>query len=61
MKIRFGYVSTAITLWDASPSKTLTFTRYQQLSKQERDGKVIGAHKIKSFSYVTNAVFQFGS
>ncbi|MCM2535705.1 UV DNA damage repair endonuclease UvsE [Neobacillus pocheonensis] len=36
MKIRFGYVSHAISLWDASPAKTLTFTRYQQLSEQER-------------------------
>ncbi|TDL72229.1 UV DNA damage repair endonuclease UvsE [Rhodococcus qingshengii] len=41
MKIRFGYVSTAITLWDASPSKTLTFTRYQQLSEQERREKLL--------------------
>ena len=36
MKIRFGYVSHAISLWDASPAKTLTFTRYQQLSPEER-------------------------
>ncbi|MEH7251152.1 UV DNA damage repair endonuclease UvsE [Neobacillus niacini] len=46
MKIRFGYVSTAITLWDASPSKTLTFTRYQQLSKQERDEKLLELTKL---------------
>jgi UV DNA damage endonuclease len=36
MKIRFGYVSTAIVLWDASPAKALTFTRYQQLTDNER-------------------------
>lgn len=41
MKIRFGYVSTAITLWDASPSKTLTFTRYQQLSEEDRKEKLL--------------------
>ncbi|WHZ03043.1 UV DNA damage repair endonuclease UvsE [Neobacillus sp. YX16] len=41
MKIRFGYVSTAITLWDASPSKTLTFTRYQLLSEQDRREKLL--------------------
>lgn len=35
MKIRFGYVSHAISLWEASPARTLTFTRYQQLSKDE--------------------------
>ena len=32
MKIRFGYVSMSMSLWDASPSKTITFTRYKQLS-----------------------------
>lgn len=36
MKIRFGYVANALGLWDASPSKTLTFKRYQILPKQER-------------------------
>lgn len=41
MKIRFGYVSTAITLWDASPAKTLTYTRYQQLSPEERTAKLL--------------------
>ncbi|WP_045515952.1 UV DNA damage repair endonuclease UvsE [Neobacillus niacini] len=46
MKIRFGYVSTAITLWDASPSKTLTFTRYQQLSEQERREKLLALTKL---------------
>ncbi|QUW23697.1 UV DNA damage repair endonuclease UvsE [Sporosarcina sp. Marseille-Q4063] len=36
MKIRFGYVANAVGLWDASPSKTLTFTRYSTLPKKER-------------------------
>lgn len=36
MKIRFGFVAHALELWDASPSKTLTFTRYKQLGKDER-------------------------
>jgi UV DNA damage endonuclease len=36
MKIRFGYVAHAIHLWDASPAKTVTWTRYQQLNKQEQ-------------------------
>lgn len=40
MKIRFGYVSHAISLWDASPAKALTYTRYQQLSQQERIEKL---------------------
>lgn len=41
MKIRFGYVSTAISLWDASPAKSLTYTRYQQLSEEERIDKLL--------------------
>ncbi|MFB5193808.1 UV DNA damage repair endonuclease UvsE [Neobacillus sp. KR4-4] len=41
MKIRFGYVSHAISLWDASPAKTLTFTRYQQLNPEERMEKLL--------------------
>lgn len=45
MKIRFGYVSQALSLWDASPSKTVTFTRYQQLSKQERVEKLLQVTK----------------
>ncbi len=36
MKIRFGYVANALGLWDASPSKTLTFSRYSTLPKEER-------------------------
>ncbi|MFJ8066333.1 UV DNA damage repair endonuclease UvsE [Psychrobacillus sp. NPDC096426] len=40
MKIRFGYVANAIGLWDASPSKTLTFTRYSTLPKNERMEKL---------------------
>lgn len=40
MKIRFGYVASALGLWDASPSKTLTFTRYKTLSKSERMDKL---------------------
>ena len=40
MKIRFGYVANTVGLWDASPSKTLTFTRYSTLSKDERMEKL---------------------
>ncbi|MBV7505155.1 UV DNA damage repair endonuclease UvsE [Bacillus sp. sid0103] len=45
MKIRFGYVSHAISLWDASPAKTLTFTRYQGLSPAEREEKLLKVTK----------------
>jgi UV DNA damage endonuclease len=50
MKIRFGYVSTAISLWEASPSRTVTFTRYEQLSKEEQSAKLLEltAENIKS-------------
>lgn len=40
MKIRFGYVANALGLWNASPSKTLTFARYSALSKNERIEKL---------------------
>ncbi|MFE8695909.1 UV DNA damage repair endonuclease UvsE [Cytobacillus sp. FJAT-53684] len=40
MKIRFGFVANAIGLWDASPSKSLTFTRYSALSKEDRMEKL---------------------
>lgn len=36
MIFRFGFVSNAMSLWDASPAKTLTFARYSKLSKTER-------------------------
>jgi UV DNA damage endonuclease len=45
MKIRFGYVSHAMSLWDASPAKTVTFTRYQQLSAEERKEKLLSVTK----------------
>jgi UV DNA damage endonuclease len=36
MKLRFGYVANCLVLWDASPSKTLTFARYSALPSNER-------------------------
>jgi UV DNA damage endonuclease len=41
MRIRFGYVSHAISLWNASPARTVTFTRYRQLKKDERMEKLL--------------------
>ncbi|WP_078378583.1 UV DNA damage repair endonuclease UvsE [Sutcliffiella halmapala] len=41
MRIRFGFVGQVWNMWDASPSKTLTFTRYQQLSTEERQEKLL--------------------
>ncbi len=41
MKIRFGYVSMSMNLWDSSPSKTITFTRYKQLNPAERKEKLL--------------------
>lgn len=37
MFIRFGYVSSALNLWDCSPAKSLTFARYSKLD--EKAGK----------------------
>ncbi|MED4038949.1 UV DNA damage repair endonuclease UvsE [Niallia taxi] len=41
MKFRFGYVSTATNLWDASPSKTMTFARYKELPDEERKQRLL--------------------
>ncbi|MCM3006605.1 UV DNA damage repair endonuclease UvsE [Priestia koreensis] len=41
MLVRFGYVSHALSLWEASPARTLTFTRWQKLPKEERLEKLI--------------------
>ncbi|PEE44259.1 UV DNA damage repair endonuclease UvsE [Bacillus pseudomycoides] len=40
MIIRFGYVSHAVALWDCSPAKTMTFTTWKKLGKQERGEKL---------------------
>ncbi|TDB51963.1 UV DNA damage repair endonuclease UvsE [Bacillus sp. CBEL-1] len=40
MNVRFGYVSHALSLWDCSPAKTLTFARWSKLSKDERMKKL---------------------
>lgn len=40
MNIRFGYVSTTVTLWNASPSRSLNFKRYSQLPETERMDKL---------------------
>lgn len=37
MILRFGYVSHALSLWDASPAKTLTFSRWKKLEPEERE------------------------
>lgn len=49
MKIRFGYVANALGLWNASPSKTVTFSRYSSLPQQVRMEKLkeITAANIK--------------
>ncbi|RFU67989.1 UV DNA damage repair endonuclease UvsE [Bacillus sp. V59.32b] len=36
MQIRLGYVSTATSLWETTPSRTLTFKRYGELEKEKR-------------------------
>lgn len=45
MRIRFGYVANALGLWNASPSKSLTFARYSVLGKDERLDKL---HEVTS-------------
>ncbi|WP_078427861.1 UV DNA damage repair endonuclease UvsE [Alkalihalobacterium alkalinitrilicum] len=43
MILRFGYVSTALSLWEASPSRTLTFTNWKKLDHEERMNKLYSA------------------
>ncbi|SDB97222.1 UV DNA damage endonuclease [Terribacillus halophilus] len=40
MIIRFGYVSTALNLYEASPAKTMTFARWSKLEKAKRQAKL---------------------
>lgn len=41
MQIRFGYVSNALGLYECSPAKTMTYTTWKKLEKQERDIRLI--------------------
>ncbi|TYS17932.1 UV DNA damage repair endonuclease UvsE [Rossellomorea vietnamensis] len=41
MQLRLGFVANALSLWDASPSKTMTFKRYGELSEEERNRKLL--------------------
>ncbi|WP_102029105.1 UV DNA damage repair endonuclease UvsE [Salirhabdus sp. Marseille-P4669] len=41
MILRFGYVSTALNLWEASPSRTLTFTNWKKLDQEKRKEKLL--------------------
>lgn len=45
MKIRFGYVSHALSLWECSPAKTLTYTRWKALGKDEQMEKLLDVTK----------------
>ncbi|MFZ3589103.1 UV DNA damage repair endonuclease UvsE [Bacillus sp. DJP31] len=46
MRIRFGYVSQALSLWDASSSKTITFTNWRKLGKEERIPRLVEIAKV---------------
>ncbi|MCA1065499.1 UV DNA damage repair endonuclease UvsE [Rossellomorea sp. AcN35-11] len=36
MRVRLGFVANSLSLWDASPAKTMTYKRYTELPKEER-------------------------
>ncbi|WP_347548369.1 UV DNA damage repair endonuclease UvsE [Pseudalkalibacillus hwajinpoensis] len=40
MKLRFGYVSNALALYEASPARTMTFASWSKLSKEEQEAKL---------------------
>jgi UV DNA damage endonuclease len=46
MRIRFGYVSQALSLWDSSASKTMTFASWSKLESEERTEKLLRITKI---------------
>lgn len=40
MILRFGYVATTLSLWEASPSRTMTFTNWKKQDSKERERKL---------------------
>ncbi len=46
MHVRFGYVAHALSLWDCSPSKTITFTNWKKLVPEERISKLVTIAKV---------------
>lgn len=40
MILRFGYVATALSLWEASPSRTMTFTNWKKEKREVRKRKL---------------------
>ncbi|KGX93853.1 UV damage repair endonuclease [Pontibacillus halophilus JSM 076056 = DSM 19796] len=57
MRIRFGYVSHCLTLWEAKPARTLTFKRYSQMDQMERYDKLLQV--TRENLYQTKRVLQF--
>ncbi|GAA0320290.1 UV DNA damage repair endonuclease UvsE [Bacillus carboniphilus] len=41
MEIRFGFVANTLSLWEVTPSSTLTFTRYKALPASDREQKLL--------------------
>ncbi|RHW36581.1 UV DNA damage repair endonuclease UvsE [Lysinibacillus yapensis] len=41
MILRFGYVSTALALWEASPSRTMTYTNWRKQDEASRMEKLL--------------------
>lgn len=45
MLTSFGFVSTALNLYEASPAKTMTFATYQKREKKEREAQLLAITK----------------
>jgi UV DNA damage endonuclease len=45
MLASFGFVSTALNLYEASPAKTMTFATYQKRDKKERESQLLAITK----------------
>ena len=50
MIIRLGYVSTAVSLWDPSPAKTVTYKTYSSLDKEARMEKLHSVTKTNLYN-----------
>ncbi|MBY6037393.1 UV DNA damage repair endonuclease UvsE [Fictibacillus nanhaiensis] len=45
MLVSFGFVSTALNLYEASPAKTMTFATYEKRDKKEREAQLLAITK----------------
>ncbi len=66
MLTSFGFVSTALNLYEASPAKTMTFATYQKRDEKERTAQLLAITKnnlertLRVLHYCIAHEFQIG-